>query len=343
MKVLVTGGTGFLGLYIVERLLARGETVRILARHSTPEIERPEIEFCQGDIRDRGAVLAACRGMDVVIHTAALAGIELRYEPFYQTNVVGTQNILTGCRQGGVQRLIFTSSPSVVDEGKPLEGIDETFPYPKRQLSYYSKSKGLAERLVLQANGSPLETPYEGVLRTCAIRPRLIWGPRDRQLIPRLVEKARKGELIRIGNGKNRLDMTYVENAADAHLQVMDALAADKPVAGNVYFISQGEPINCWEWIDRILVMVGFPPVKKRMSYRTAYGVGFVYEMIYRLFRISGEPPMTRFLATQLAQSYWFDVSKARRDFGYSPAVSTEEGIRRLAADLKKRCGQDQG
>lgn len=341
MNVLVTGGTGFLGLYIVERLLARGESVRILARHSIREVERPEIDFFQGDVRNRQDVLAACREIDVVIHTAALTGIDPCYRPFYQTNVIGTKNVLAGCRKEGVRRLIFTSSPSVIDEGKPLEGVDETSPYPKRQLSYYAKTKGLAERLVLEADGSPLESPHEGVLRTCAIRPRLIWGPRDRQLIPRLVEKARKRGLVRIGDGKNRLDMTYVENAADAHLLVMDALASEKPVAGKAYFISQGEPINCWEWIDRILVMVGFPPVQKRISYRTAYWIGFAYEMIYRLFRIRGEPPLTRFLTTQLAQSYWFDLSAARRDFGYSPNVSTEEGIRRLAVDLKKRYGKD--
>lgn len=322
MKVLVTGGTGFLGLYIVERLLARGDAVRVLARHRAGGAVLRDVEFCEADIRDREKTVEACRGVDAVIHTAAKEGVEPSRALFFETNFEGTRNILDGCRRHGVYRLVATSSPSVIDGGTPLEGVDETIPYPKRSLSFYAASKRAAEEQVLRANSN--------ALLTCAIRPRLLWGPRDRQLIPRMIAKAKSGQLRRIGTGTNLLDITYVENAADAHILALNALTPGSPVPGNAYFISQGCPVNCWDWIDRVLEMAGCPAVRKRISFGTAYTLGTFYENFYRVFKRGCEPPITRFLATQLAFSYWFDISKARRDLNYEPKVTTEEGIQRL-------------
>ena len=178
--------------------------------------------------------------------------------------------------------------------------------------------------------------------RTCALRPHLIWGPRDNHLIPRLIARARNGRLRRVGDGKNLVDTTYVENAAAAHLQAADALASpSSAVAGKAYFISQGEPVNCWGWIDQVLALADLPPVKKSMSYATARRLGAVCEAVYRLFRRNGEPPMTRFLAAQLAKSHWFDISAAQRDFDYEPKISTAEGMSRLADWLHSRAVLD--
>src|SRR5690606_10248292 len=148
----------------------------------------------------------------------------------------------------------------------------------------------------------------DGSLKTCALRPHLIWGPRDNHLIPRLITRARSGRLRRVGDGANLVDVIYVENAATAHLQAADALASPgSPVAGRAYVLSQGEPVNCWEWIDQILALADLPPVRKRISLGAARAIGAVCETVYRGLRLTGEPPMTRFLAEQLARSHWFD------------------------------------
>lgn len=349
MNVLVTGATGFLGLYIVERLAARGDRVRAFCRRDIPELHRPGIERFPGDIRNLSEVEAACRGMDGVIHTAALPGISVDRRPYYETNVIGTENVLAGCLAAGVSRLVHTSSPSITDGGLSQRGINETTPFPKKHLAWYPETKGIAEREVIAADGTPFSVKCGGVTRlgvlsTCALRPRLIWGPRDRQLIPRMIDRARRGRLVRVGDGTNLLDMIYVENAAHAHLLALDRLIPGNPVAGNAFYLTQGEPVNCWDWIGRVLAMAGLPPIKKSVSFKTAWRVGLFYEMFYKLFRLKGEPPMTRFLATQLAGSYWFDISKARRDLGYEPQISTEEGMRRLCAWLhdEKQSSRDE-
>lgn len=329
MKFLVTGGTGFLGLYLVERLANAGMQVRAFGRREIPELNRPNVEFFRGDIRSRADCTAACRGIDAVFHTAALTGIGLDRHPYYETNVTGTENLLTACRAAGIQKLVYTGSPSATDSGHAQEGVDESAPYPKKFLAYYPETKAIAEQLVLSADGASL--PDGSTLSTCSLRPRLIWGPRDRNLIPRLIDKARAGRLVRVGDGTNRLDMIYVENAADAHIKAMNALSPESPVAGNAYFLSQGDPVNCWDFINRVLALAHLEPVAKSISFKTAWRIGGIYEALYRLFRMKSEPPMTRFLATQLAFSYWFDTSRARRDFGFVPTITIDEGLRRLA------------
>jgi len=329
MNTLVTGAGGFLGLYIAEKLVARGDRVRALCRGSYPELAALGVETVRADLRDRAAVISACRGVDVVYHAGGIAGIGGRWRDFYEINTLGTRHVVEGCRKHGVGRLVFTSSPSVTFDGADQCGVDESAPYPARWLCHYPHSKALAEQHVLQSNGR------DGLL-TCALRPHLIWGPRDRHLIPRLLRRARSGRLRRVGDGTNMIDMVYVENAADAHLAAADALRPGSRVAGRAYFISQGEPVNCWGWIDEILALAGLPPVRKSISLRAAWRIGAIFEAVYALLRLKREPPMTRFLAAQLARSHYFDITQARKDFAYRPAVSTADGMRRLGEELAR-------
>ena len=332
MTALVTGGGGFLGGAIVRRLVVRGDAVRSLSRQTYPALSAIGVRQFTGDLSDAAAVERAVIGCDVVFHVAAKAGVWGRFDDYYRTNVVGTENVLAACRKHGIRRLVFTSSPSVVFTGRDHEGIDETAPYATRFLAAYPQTKAIAEKAVLAANSLNFGS--------VALRPHFIWGPGDNHLIPRLIDRARAGKLRRIGNGQNRVDAIYIDNAADAHMLAADRLAPGSPVAGKAYFLAQGEPVPLWDFIDRILDAAGLPPVLRSVPAALAYVAGAVLETMHRILRLPGEPRMTRFLALQLSTSHWFDLSAAKRDLGYVPAVSVDEGLRRLreawAANAKK-------
>ncbi|MGL4943465.1 MAG: NAD-dependent epimerase/dehydratase family protein [Thermoguttaceae bacterium] len=328
MLSLVTGGSGFLGGAIVRALVERGDSVRVLVRRDVPELSALGAQVVYGDITDRDAVGAACANCDVVYHTAAIAGITCRWKPFYETNTLGTYNVIDGCLRHGVQKLVYTSSPSVTFDGSPQRNVNETVPYPTRWLAHYPHSKALAERAVLEVHGEKLAT--------CALRPHLIWGTGDRHLIPRLLDRARCGRLMRVGDGKNLIDTIYIDNAASAHLKAADALTQNSVVGGKAYFLSQGEPVVCWDWIDELLALHNLPPVRRRISYRFAWTIGAMLESFYTVSRPSREPPMTRFLAAQLALDHYFDITAARKDFGYAPLISTAEGMRRLVQQSER-------
>jgi nucleoside-diphosphate-sugar epimerase len=270
-----------------------------------------------------------------VFHAAARAGVGGRLADYDAANVTGTMNLVLACLRHQTPRLVYTSSPSVTFAGEDQNGVDESVPrsfaWMERNAAHYSYTKALAELAVF-------DLIKAGSTRVCALRPHLIWGPRDSHLIPRLIDRARRGRLRCVGDGTNLVDICYVENAAAAHLAAADALAdGNSPVAGRAYFISQGEPVNCWQWIDDVLALAGLPPVRKSISYPAARRLGAACEAAYRLLRLQGEPPMTRFLAAQLAKSHWYDISAARRDFGYEPRVSTAEGMRRLGEWLQSK------
>ena len=329
LKALVTGGGGFLGLAVVEQLLARGDQVRSFARGPYPGLADLGVEVRRGDLRDAQAVEQACAGCDVVFHVAAKAGIWGRYAAYYEPNVRGTQNVLAACREHGVRRLVYTSSPSVVFDGRSMEGVDESVPYPQRQHSHYAATKALGEQAVLAANGT--------TLRTLALRPHLIWGPRDNHLVPRIVSRGRAGTLRRVGDGTNKVDTTYIENAARAHLLAADALATNPRAAGRPFFISQGEPMALWEIINRILAAAGLPPLTRSVPQPVAWSVGAILEAAHAVFRLTGEPRMTRFVARELATAHWFDITAARTELGYEPVISITEGLHRLEAWLQER------
>lgn len=332
MRALVTGGGGFLGLYITEQLVARGDQVRVLCRGHYPRLDELGVECLRGDIRDPAAVKNAVEGMNAVFHTAALPGIWGKWKDYYETNTLGTQHVIESCVRANVPKLIYTSSPSVVFDGSDHLNADESLPYAKTFLCHYPHTKALAEQAVLAANGR------EG-LATVALRPHLIWGPRDNHLVPRLIARARSGRLRRVGRGCNVISMSYVENVAAAHLQAADRLSSDRAPGGRAYFINEPEPVNLWDWINELLKLAGLHPLRKHISAGAAWYAGALLEGLYGLFRLPGEPPMTRFLAAQLSGSHSYDISRARNDFGYTPIVSYEEAIRRLEPDLRRLAG----
>lgn len=328
MKALVTGGGGFLGGAVVRKLVERGDTVRSLARGNYPELNALGVETVRGDVADPQAVARAAEGCDVVFHVAAKAGVWGAYEDYHRANVEGTRNVIAACRARGVGRLVYTSSPSVVFNGKDMENVDESVPYPAHHEAAYPATKAEAEKLALAANGPDLAVT--------SLRPHLIWGPGDNHLVPRIIARARAGRLRRIGTVPKSIDSTYIDNAADAHVLAADRLAPGGPVAGRAYFISQGEPMPVWDLVNRILAAAGLPPVTRTVPAWAAYAAGAACEGVYRTLRIASEPPMTRFVARELATAHWFDLSAARRDLGYQPAVSIDEGLRRLGEWLRR-------
>ncbi|MCS5621437.1 MAG: NAD-dependent epimerase/dehydratase family protein, partial [Nitrospinaceae bacterium] len=310
---------------IAKSLHEKQHDVTVVGRHDYSHLPKG-IKLFQGDIRDFDFLRTIIAGMDAVFHTAAFPGIWGRAEDFYSINVDGTRNVIKACLINAVPKLIFTSSPSVVYGGSSLEGVDETVPYPENYLSEDPRTKAIAEKLVIEANGLDLAT--------VSIRPHLIWGPGDPHLVPRLLAKADKGRLVRVGQGENRVDIIYIDNAVYAHLKACDALGFDKPSAGKVYFVSDDEPVNLWKWINEVLKKTSRPPVTRSISYRTASRLGHFLEKIYNWGNIKKEPPMTRFLASQLATSHYFNISLAKKDFGYEPVVNPEEGMNRLIQSL---------
>ena len=328
MRALVTGGGGFLGQYIVKKLIGRGAFVRILSRKNYPELDKLGVESIQGDIRDRATVIESCRDIDVVFHVASKVEHWGLWEDFFDTNVRGTQYVIEGCKINGIKRLIYTSSPSVVFNHQDLLDVDESHPYSSNFDSYYAATKCEAEQMVIASNGN-------NNLKTVALRPHLIWGPGDTHLIPEIIQKAKKGQLVKVGNKRNIVDFTYVENVADAHLQACDKLLTNPVVAGAVYFISQEEPIHLWDFINILLKRLDIPQVNRRISTTIAYSIARVYEIVYRKLPLKGKPRVTRFLVGQLACSHYFNISKAKHELDYSPKVSTADGLDRLLASIQ--------
>ena len=316
-----------MGKAIVRQLLANGHRVASFSRGTYPDLDALNVPQLSGDIAEAGAVADAARGRDAVFHVAAKAGVWGAFEEYHRPNVTGTRNVIKACRSSRVPMLIYTSSPSVVFDGGNMQGVDESAPYPAHYHAPYPQTKAMAEQAVIAA--------ADDALKTVALRPHLIWGPQDNHLVPRII--ARAASLRRVGDGNNRVDTIYVDNAARAHVLAMQALEKNPAVSGNVYFISDDHPIGLWEMVDRILAAGGKPALTKTLSPRAAYWVGALMEWAYRTFGISGEPRMTRFVARELATSHWFDISAAKRDLGYTADISIEEGMKRLKAWLTER------
>ncbi|MFW5883595.1 MAG: NAD-dependent epimerase/dehydratase family protein, partial [Verrucomicrobiota bacterium] len=308
----MTGGGGFLGGRVARRLLEAGHRVRVFQRSACPELEALGAQVMQGNLCEARQVEDAVDGCEAVVHTAAKAGIWGRDADFQAINVGGTRHVVAACRAAGVRYLVHTSTPSVVFSGEAFRGADESLPYGDTRLSAYARTKAQAEREALAADDP-------AGLRVVALRPHLIYGPGDPHLLPRVVERARAGRLRIVGDGQNKVDITYIENAAQAHLDALAALEAGA-AGGKAYFISDGRPVELWPWINGILERLDIPRIERRVPLRAAYAVGAVAETLWRSLPLKGEPPMTRFVATELAKDHWFDISAARRDLHYDPS-----------------------
>jgi nucleoside-diphosphate-sugar epimerase len=328
MRILVTGGGGFLGTHIIKELLKNPRyIVTNFSRHNYSHLEDMGVPTIRGDLTNSADVeKALLQGFDAIFHVAALAGVWGRYQDFYNINYLGTKNLIEAAEAQGVQRFIYTSTPSVVFGRNDLLGVDEECPYPKEFLTPYAETKSMAEKLVLQRNNGK-------TFLTCALRPHLIWGPGDPHLFPRVIQKGKEGKLRIVGDGENLVDIIYVENAAMAHVQAFEHLNPSSRVCGEAYFIGQERPVKLWDFINQILGYVKIEPVMKAIDVTTAYRLGWFFEKVFKAAGIQKpEPPMTRFVALNLGKSHYFSHEKAKRDFGYFPRVSIEEGLKRTFA-----------
>ena len=327
-RVVVLGGSGFVGRALVQRLVAEGIETAVVARNAFPEAEALGVRFLSGDIGDAEFLKNSLSGYDTVFHLASKTGIWGDKEEYYRTNVVGTQNVLDACRANNIPALVYASTPVVVYQKDDLCGVNERTPYARDFLCDYAQSKTIAEKMLLAANSI--------ALKTIALRPHLVWGPGDTHHIPRLLGQARCRQLKRVGDGHNLVDVTYIDNAVDAFILAAENLHGPASGAGKPYFISQGEPVNLWNWLNKFFRRLDIPIVEESIPFQKAYLMGMLMEKAFPLARMKREPCMTRFLAVQLAKSHWFSIENANRDLGYFPKVSTAEGINTILQWVKK-------
>ena len=328
MRILVTGGGGFLGTYIIQELLKNSTyMVTNFSRHTYTHLEDIGVPTIKGDLTKRADVeRALAQGFDAIFHVAALAGVWGKYETYYSINFEGTKNLVELAQKYHVQKFVYTSTPSVVFGKDDLLGVGEETPYPENHLTPYAQTKTMAEKLVLSLSSD--------TFMTVAIRPHLIWGPGDPHLFPRVIQKGREGKLRVVGDGENLVDIVYVENAAMAHVLAFEQLRPGSRVNGQAYFIGQERPVKLWHFINDILAFVKVDPVQGSIDVNRAYKLGWMLEKVWSFFGIQKpEPPMTRFVALNLGKSHYFSHAKAKRDFGYTPKISIEEGLKRTFAN----------
>lgn len=317
MRVLVTGATGLLGAGVARELAGRGDDVTVLQRGAS-ELGFAEV---QADLSDQAAVDAACRGQDAVVHLAAKVSAVGDWPEFERVNVKGTQNLLEGARSAGVHRFVYVSTPSVAHTGSPIVGGPATPANPESARGNYARSKAKGEVSALAASGPDFPV--------VAIRPHLVWGPGDTQLVGRIVERARTGRLVLVGGGTALIDSTYVDNAVTALVSALDRAPA---LQGEVFVVSNGEPRTVAELLARICRAMGVPAPTRSVPTSVASAAGAVVEKAWTRLDRDDEPPMTRFLAEQLATAHWFDQRRTRQALLWEPHVSLAEGFRRLAA-----------
>jgi nucleoside-diphosphate-sugar epimerase len=316
---LVTGGGGFVGKALCYRLKDLGHDVTSVARADYPELRERGINTKQLDICSaQEALTKACKGTEVVFHVAAKVDMWGSFHDFFSTNVVGTRNVIKACKDSGVRKLVYTSSPSVIADGTDLNNVSEDYPYPANHLAFYPATKAVAEREVLSANND--------VLWTLALRPHLIWGPGDTNLIPAIIARAKAKKLIQVGGGNNLVDVCFIDDCVTAHIKAMDGLENPK-ARGKAYFISQGEPVNMWGWINEILKRSSLPPVTRRIPKSIAMGVAWAAEMVSRIHPGKPEPLLTRFLVCEMATSHYFNISRAKELLGFKPEYTVSEAL----------------
>ena len=321
MKVLVTGTGSLLLGGIASELVRRGDDVVCVQRRSTTFDGYQNARQVLADIRDADAIAQAAHGCDAVIHGAARVGVVGSQKEFYDTNVTGTINILHAAEKHDISRLVLVSTPSVAHTGDSLIGAPAGDAEIGRTHSYYAESKAIAERAVLNARNNHLAV--------VAIRPHLVWGPGDTQLVGRIVERAASGRLAVIGTGNALVDSTYIDNAISVHIAALDALHVGSASDGKAYVVSNGEPRSVNELMRSMCAAADIPFEPRHLSLAFGIRLGSLIERLWPLFR-SSEPPITRFIAEQLGTAHWFDQRAVQEDLGWTPHVSLDEGFQRL-------------
>ena len=322
IKVLVTGGGGFVGMALIRRLVKSDYFVSTFSRSIYNEHKKLGVKIFQGNISSLPEIENACAGIDVVFHVAAKVGVWGAYKDFYDINIIGTENVIKACKKNGVKKLIFTSSASVIFDGSNLEGVNELVGYPKTPVSNYTSTKAQAEQLVLNANSNSL--------KTISLRPHLVWGPGDTQLIPKILIRAKSGRLKQVGEKNYLIDTTFINNLIDAQILAMGKMDINPDLCGRAFFITNGKPIPVWEFLNSIIKSAGLPEVKKSIPKFVALMVAWILEKAHLIFRIKKEPFITRFVIHELCTHHWFDISAAEKLLDYSPKIDFETGIQKL-------------
>ncbi len=338
MRVLVTGATSLIGSELSAALAARGDSVVCFQRNVSHGLGR-RATTCDdhtitqrlGDVRDAEALRAAAEGCDAVVHLAAKVGVVGEWEEYRSINVDGTANVVAAARSVGIDRVIHVSSPSVAHGGEPIIGASADAPVLGRRHAYYAESKAIAERLALASADEEF-----GVV---AIRPHLVWGPGDTQLVGRIVERARTGRLALVGGGRALVDTTYIDNAVSALVAALDSVRPGAECSGRAYVIANGEPRPIRDLIAGICAAAGVEFAPRDVPLAVATRLGRVVEWAWPLLRREGEPPLTEFLAEQLGTAHWFDPTPAARDLAWSPTVTIDEGLARLAGWYRESDG----
>ena len=321
MKVLVTGTGSLLLGGLASELLRRGDEVVCLQRRPAAFMGHQNAHEVLADICNSDAVALAAKGCDAIIHGAARVGVVGSQKEFYDTNVHGTENILRAAEQQSISRLVFVSTPSVAHTGDSLVGAPAGQAEIGRSRSYYAESKAIAERTVLNARNSQLAV--------VAIRPHLVWGPGDTQLVGRIVERAKSGRLAVVGTGNALVDSTYIDNAISAHIAALDALHIGSACDGKAYVVSNGEPRTVNELMRSMCESAGVPFEPRHLSLTLGIRLGSLVERLWPLMQ-SSEPPITRFIAEQLGTAHWFDQRVVHNDLKWAPSVTLEEGFKQL-------------
>ena len=321
MKVLVTGTGSLLLGGVASELLRRGDEVVCLQRRPAAFMGHQNAHEVLADICNSDAVALAAKGCDAIIHGAARVGVVGSQKEFYDTNVLGTENILRAAEQQSISRLVFVSTPSVAHTGASLVGAPAGRAEIGRSRSYYAESKAIAERTVLNARNSQLAV--------VAIRPHLVWGPGDTQLVGRIVERAKSGRLAVVGTGNALVDSTYIDNAISAHIAALDALHIGSACDGKAYVVSNGEPRTVNELMRSMCESAGVPFEPRHLSLTLGIRLGALVERLWPLMQ-SSEPPITRFIAEQLGTAHWFDQRVVHNDLKWAPSVTLDEGFKQL-------------
>jgi nucleoside-diphosphate-sugar epimerase len=322
-QVLVTGATGFVGSSLIERLAAEGARVVGLTR-SVPRDAFAAIDWVEGSLEDAARMVEVTRGIDTMFHVGGMVGHFGSRREYLRINVGGTRNIIDACAKNGVRSLVFTSTPSVIADGTGHFGIDETHPYSRRFESPYSESKALAEQVVRAANSD--------ALRTVCIRPHMIWGPGSGHWIGGLRKLAKRRMLYQIGDGSNRVGITWIDDCVSAHVNAWRAVEADAAVGGQAFFVHGGAPVRMWDWVRELTRAMNLPGIRGRIPRMVAKAGARACDAMVVATRGSLHFPISAYLITELTTDHYSRIDRARAWLGYEPAVTVEEGIARIAA-----------